>query len=436
MVAIFPECSTDAKKYAARVGISIETSTDFDLEKIQHKISMKSSFLKWLCQSSQELPSIAVQMLRMLLIKNVGELKNAKRWFYFSRFLRIAIAKEESRTLKANTAEIFPQLLQTFDMSYSIVIAEMRKLVFSICNFGLLFESIVTRFPCFAPMECKESDEFFATELPSVILNLFRHLPLYPRSELIKILDERREKLFGNFLIARELMTILTNDPSYITHPESYLSFCLVPNSPLFFEGRGFCMCLLCHGHVPLETLRPAIESLPDLAFSVPHTMEVCWWFYEAISAMLMLEGSANGRYETNKLQKLQAIFVQNPSIPTFQVLSDVFAAAQFTDPLGPLFGQLAFLESQFYLVYVITARYFSRMTEERTRDFQTKLAKTVELFPKKSRGMAFQQIPLRRAGLGYLLALADTDDPVIPDFLTPEIPSGKATRKRSSDDS
>jgi hypothetical protein len=433
ILATFPELADCAQRYALRVGLKAESSFNFHLKQIQQNFSLKASFLKCLCQSSGDLPSIVIEMARMLVIKNAGDVTNAKRWFYFSRFLRIAIAKEDSQTLKVNTAEYFAEIVQKFDIDSPIVIAEIRKLVLCIRDFGLSLESIATKFPHFSPMESKETDEFFGTELPSAIMGILRHLTLYPRSEVIKMLDERRDKLFANFLVARELMTSLNNDPSYITRPENYLTICLVPTSPVFFDARNFCLCLLSHGNVAIEMLRPIIEHLVDVAFSVPHTIEVCGWFHEALASELLFSGPAMARYEANKVQKLQSIFVKQPSISTFTVLSNVFSGAQFADPLGSLFGQLAFLESNFYLVYVMTAKYFSRMTDAHALEFRTQLAKIVGSFPKKSRGMAFQQIPLRRAALGYLLALAETDDPAIPDCPTPEMPRPKAPKRVSA---
>jgi hypothetical protein len=124
-----------------------------------------------------------------------------------------------------------------------------------------------------------------------------------------------------------------------------------------------------------------------------------------------MLKEQERARFETNKLQRIITLFMLNPTVQNSMTLAEVLSAAQFADPLSPLFGQLSFIEGRFFLVYLVARLFVARSPDTEKLSFRSKLSQALPSMNPQSRGHAFQQV-LDDPDRGFLLALADTDDP------------------------
>jgi hypothetical protein len=55
-----------------------------------------------------------------------------------------------------------------------------------------------------------------------------------PESAVIKILGERRENIFADFLMPEEMMKFLITNQSFTPHPDSYITPVFIPTPALY----------------------------------------------------------------------------------------------------------------------------------------------------------------------------------------------------------
>jgi hypothetical protein len=200
------------------------------------------------------------------------------------------------------------------------------------------------------------------------------------------------------------MMKFLAADQSYITQPDGYIALTLVPTSPIYPFAGPFLKILFSMPGVVLSPFQSTVNALHITAYSVPLSIEVCVWFYEALGKDL--------RCQTQKVQRIQNLFIANPSIKGALVVADVFATAGFSDSLSLLFGTFAVLQSHFYLAFVIAFRYYGKMDVERKAAFSATLTPIVAAFPYKSRAKSLFAVTVGLVDFGFQLALAETSNP------------------------
>jgi hypothetical protein len=327
----------------------------------------------------------------MFLIQNSARLTSPKRWFYFLRFLRIAMEPNANSKLLTNTVERLTRILDGFSFESDIVVNELRKLL----RFVLPPEEIEDDFPI-----SSAGDEFHWTELPFHLIDICRRPTYYNKSKIIRMLEERRHFIFANFLVAEEMMNFLTHNPRYITKPEEYLQIVLNPMSPLYVSGYPFLKVLLS---LPLgKDAQNVIHELPALGAPVVHSMKVCSRFYRSLG---------NTTVTPRQVKRLLDIFLAFPSVGGAVMLARAFIRAEFTDVVALILGNLSVAVLQFYLVYLLAAKFYNDIERNDKGRFQEALGRVMAVLPKLSRAVALSRLIEGRVDAGFALSLAETDD-------------------------
>jgi hypothetical protein len=415
IVAKFPTLGELADTFLSSRHMQPISKPPLNLQEIIKQCSMKPKFLKQQCIASRDLEPVVIEFLRMWFIEHLSDLTRPKQWFYFLRFLRIAIGDSESVKLVKNTAEFVSHFLQQVPVTDAPVLMEVTKLLLRVLPWAKV-QAIGSKIPAIGTIAfrgTKENDEYFTTEVPSLLIAIAKTPFAHPKPEILKLLEERREKLFANFLVAEEMMLALQSDSSLITRPEGYLTLVLSPTSPLYPKAGNFLKLLFKLPGFSLSDFQPMIDNLWIFGYSVPLSFEVCVWFYEALGS--------DARYQTQKVQRVQNLFITNQSLVGARIVADVFATAGFADSLSLLFGGLAVLASNFYLAFLIAYRYYRLVDDTRRSRFLTTLRAIAVAFPRKSREKSLFAVAHGLTDCGFLLAVAETSDQNVLDALQRE---------------
>jgi hypothetical protein len=413
----YPKLVASFEKYAIRHDLKYPLrKADAGIEKVMVEFSMKAKVLSQICRKARRTSLAEIEVLRMLMMQHLSELKSDKRWWYFLRFLRLTLILDEHKieVYKRNTAEWMKHILAVFEPKSDVIICELCSLLSYLFPAEALRQHI-EQWPQFGPVlfrTVQEGDDF--TEVPSLILEIVRHHNQFARHDVVRLLEDRRNIVLSDFVLADEALKFLTQNPAFITKVDVYLSAILDAGSPLFQMGAPLAAALMMRASTSLRNYQSAIDMIPIKGYSLPGAMTLSSAFYRAMIKVFEASESAQ-RFEVQELRQIADLFLLNPSVGNCQHISKTLAeVSHFVDFVsGVLLGTLIGIEGQFIFVLLLANTYFASSVQWEQERFVAVLGQTEGLQP-RSRKLALIRMAERRINEAFLFAAAETDDEAI----------------------
>jgi hypothetical protein len=388
-----------------------------DFAKVTAEFCLKAKYLKSICENASQTSGPVIEMLRMLLLQGASGLQKSNSWMYFLRFLRLTLNlgndKNKLATYRHHTAEqMTKSIIKLYDFSYDIVNAEFAVLLaslFSAESFGEQFPNLRD----FLRRPLPDVQDAWILS-PSFLLLMTRYADYYPKAEVIRIVEDQRKMVFGNFLAAEELMNFFAANPSFLSKPDLYLPLVIQPELPLFSTGTQFIELVLKQAGPALKTCQDAICNIALTGYSVPTAVFLTREYYKAmIRAFSVTESAA--RYEVQSLQQVQDLFMAYPTLQNGIAFCDaLIEMSDFFDSLNLVVEKLPPVEQCFYVAFVMLAKYYRTLSNSDKERFVSAFGSTKAALG-NARIASVELIVANNLDCGFMLAAVDpTDDAVI----------------------
>jgi hypothetical protein len=434
LYAKHPKLAAQFEKYAIRHNLKCPVRTlEMNIAKVVDHFSMKAKYLRELCRLSKGTKPADFEVLRMLMMQRLGELKSDRRWWYFLRFLRSTLGTVHDRVevYKENTANWMVDILTAFDRVSDVIIHEFCSLLAYLFPVDFITRTGEERpefgFVLFRTIQ--EGDYF--TEVPSLILEIIRHPKQCSRQDVVRLLDDRRGTVLSDFILAAEVFRFLKESPEFLSKPEGYLAAILDASSPLFAIGANVAPDIFARAPSALQSCQPAIEMLPITGWSLSSAMEVSSAFYHAVAKAFEASESAH-RFEVQELRQLADLFLLNPSPDTgLHMATALIEASELVDSVaGVLLGSLVGIGHGFVFVLQVANQYFKGAVETEQERVVSLIGEAENITP-KSRKLALIHMTQRKLDLAFLFALAETDDQAVLEAIEKGFVAGLDTREQ-----
>jgi hypothetical protein len=414
----FPGHIELAIEYADRVGLE-KIRPPRRTRDLRPRFHCRVWYLRELCGRSGELNREELELGRTLLFEHSDELTNPSRWFYFLRYLRISVDSADDADRKSVAVNLRP-MISDIPSDDSYVVKEMGNLLLLILPIAECWP-LPGEFPFLAPVllrEITENDEFFMTEVPSLLIQIARHPTRYPKFQVLKLLETRLKTLFSDFFVAKEVMDLVGRNPSLIQTSDNLFPFLFDASLPIFPDSLKLIKFMVKVPTAPLQKYVTAIESLPSIGYSVPISASICSAFYNAMQAQSSNQNIPI-KLEAQCRQVLYRLFIANPSIVNSRKLAKALirATAKF-DPLKLLLDELPKIESYFFAVYLVARKYYRAVRDEAKKRFCAALEATGAFSASKSRKLALLKMVANDDDQGFTLAMDDPDPPDQPPII------------------
>jgi hypothetical protein len=411
----YPNLNENSRKYAVRCGLRfVESEESVNIESLISTFSMKSKFLSRLCQTVVNGPQI--EILRMLMFQQISSLKNDKRWFYFLRFMRITLVLDEKKTegYRRNTREWFKDILTGFTVESDVVLGELCRLLQSVFSADVIrqkadqhqqFGSVMYR-------SFQESDYF--TEIPSLILDIIAHHTQYPKTDVVRLLDERKSLILSNHLLAEIVISFFKENPTFLAKPDGWFAGLLDPLSGLFVTASDSITQLFSQFPSAVGNHESAMTLIRVSGYSASCSIPISSSYYRA--RVKSSPGDSAQRLEMQELLQLTELFLVNPNASSCHaIVGKLVEASKFFDCVSFLLGRLIGISGHFGWVVIVASRYLAAVSESQRAQLITRVSESQKLKP-KSRGLAMKRVTEQKKEEAFALALAETDDESVID--------------------
>jgi hypothetical protein len=203
--------------------------------------------------------------------------------------------------------------------------------------------------------------------------------------------------------------SFLTENPSFVAKPDSYLPSLLDPSSALFAPAADFTAHLFKSCEGSLATFERAISRIRVDGYAVLSAAPLSSAYYRSLAKESTVGDSAQ-RLKIQELLELTEFFILNPNAAASRALAErLRGAARLLDPVGLLLGKLLAMDSRFVWAVVLAHRFLAGADDAFRARVRKRVAR-LEVAP-KSRKVAMERIARGKWEQAFAFALAETDD-------------------------